>query len=145
LADARFQDRRWWTAITDAEESGAHSSASPSEAADQSVRELMTEVLMLAWYTARSDPRIAAVLLGLTPEVAGRIAGLGPPGVRRIAARQCAQLQLRWSSNVRFWKQLIAAAQQGDQDLLTEVHLYGLQLTGAVVLGLGGSADVPPT
>jgi hypothetical protein len=103
----------------------------------------MTEVLMLAWHTARSERRTAAILLGLTPAVASLVAKLGPPGVRRIAARHGAELQLRWSHNLSFWRRLASAAQQGDQDSLTDVHLYGLQLTGADVLGLSGSMEVP--
>jgi hypothetical protein len=102
----------------------------PPEAA----RELTAEALTLAWHTAKSDPRTAALVLGLSPGVAGTIASLNPRDVQRLAAHHSHELRPRWPSNIDFWRKLLVAAERGDAEALTDIYLHGLQLLAAELL-----------
>jgi hypothetical protein len=145
LLEMRFDSVKWWR-----EPKGASTmSQGPSAALQgsfpkETARELCVEALTLAWHTARSDPRVAAQVLGVLPAVAGIIASLGPRDVQRIALRQSHELRPRWNNNPGFWQQLLLTAIADNEAFLSEFHLHWLQLLGGDLLGASSSSEQPP-
>lgn len=134
LVNVKFQNETWWRSAKD-DCSEPHKDAdTASFFPAKTARELMGETLMLAWLTARSDPRTATLLLGLAPTVAEIIASLRPRDIRRIVAQHSRQLRPRWEASPRFWQQLLVAAKGGNDSSLIDVHLNGLQLLGAELI-----------
>jgi len=133
LVDVWFQNVHWWRSVKERRIPHVHSARHrcfPPRAAGT----LMRETLMLTWSTARSDRRIAGLLLGLAPAVAEIIAGLGLQDVERIAAKFARQVRPRWEDRPGFWRSLVLAARDGDENTRHEIHLHGLQLLGADLL-----------
>jgi len=133
LVDAHFQSEEWWRwAASHRAKSpkGVSSATFPPKVA----RELMTETLVLAWHTARSDRPTATLLLGIAPAVADWIAALGSRDVRRIAAEHCGELRPRFEGNLKFWQDLLLAACSGDAEFLSYTYCEGIQLLATEVL-----------
>ena len=133
LVDVHFQSEEWWRWAASHRAKpfkGMASATFPPKAA----RELMTETLVLAWHTARSDRPTATLLLGIAPAVAGWIASLGSRDVRRIAAEHCRELRPRFEGNLKFWQDLLLAACSGDAESLSHTYCEGIQLLATEVL-----------
>ena len=133
LVDVHFQSKEWWRWARShgaKPVKGVPAATFPPKAA----RELMTETLVLAWHTARSDRPTATLLLGIAPEVAGWIAALGSRDVRRIAAEHCRELRPRFEGNLKFWQDLLLAACSGDAESLSHAYCEGIQLLATEVL-----------
>lgn len=94
---------------------------------------LMLEVLMFAWQLAKSDKRAAMMSLGMSSSVAATIAALTPQAIRDIALRECGSVQLRWACDLRFWGDLLLAAQNGDEEKLSELSLQAELLLCSVL------------
>jgi hypothetical protein len=133
LVDVHFQSEEWWRWARGHRAmsfKGVPSATFPPKAA----RELMTETLVLAWHTARSDRPTATLLLGISPAVTGRIAALSSRDVRRIAAEHCRELRPRFEGNFKFWQNLLLAACSGDAEFLSHTYCEGIQLLATEVL-----------
>ena len=141
LLDLRFQSVKWWRELKSASSTDAKSAPPHESFPREAARELCVEVLTLAWHTARSDPRTAALVLGVPPDVAGIIASLGPRDVQRIALQQSHELRPRWNTNSSFWEQLLLTAITGNEASLSDFHLQGLQLLGADQMSASRSSD----
>jgi hypothetical protein len=137
LVDMRFDDAAWWeNAKCDAMKPTPNPNILSSGTAGLG-RALANDALTLASWTARSDQRTAMLLFGLDPRVAAVIASLNPVEVRRITARSANQLRPRWERNRRMWGDLLSAAISADDEALTDIHLYGIQLLGGDLLSMG--------
>jgi hypothetical protein len=119
----RFQDDRWWEGIL---------------GLDRPVRtfvvredwaELAREMLMVAWLSARSDARLAALITGMSRRTAALVADLTPSDVTRIAAVGLAEMVLRWRRSESFWTALLTAAINQNAQLLHLATLHSLQLS----------------
>ena len=119
IADAQFDDERRWTAITKGEPVTSDDSGLPRAISEA----LMLEVLMFAWQLANADRRTAIISLGMAASVADAIAALTPQAIRDIARQECGSVQLRWTCDLRFWGDLLLAAQNADEEKLSELSL----------------------
>lgn len=133
IVDARFQDEAWWRQVAEAakanpillavepEEGNPRPSTNglPGEASEL----LMLETLMFAWQTARWNRMVALVSFGMSPSVADVIAMLSPQQVRSISARAHHCVEVRWSNDLQFWRDLLVAAAARDEEKLGELHL----------------------
>jgi hypothetical protein len=145
LVVMRFDNVKWWRELKGASTTEGQGTAPQASFPKETARELCAEVLTLAWHTARSDPRVAAQVLGVSPAVASIIASLSPRDVQRIALRQSHELRPRWENNPGFWQQLLLTAITGNEASLSDFHLHGLQLLGADLLGdASPSSERPP-
>jgi hypothetical protein len=124
VVDAKFSDEAWWrhAAASRARVAGAEafSNGLPHEASEQ----LMHEVIMFAWQTARWDRTVAQLSLGMTPSVADIVAALTPQKVREIAARESHAVEIRWANNPVFWRDVLVAASEGSNERMAELHLH---------------------
>ena len=134
LADMNLHDETWWSEVHAVNAQPANIEAPVDVLQIRRERALANEVLQLAWRTSRSDPRTAALLLGLTPGVAAIVASLTLGDIRRIALEFGEQLRPRWQNNLRFWWRLFDAASSGTEKAISDIHLYGLQLLGTDLL-----------
>jgi hypothetical protein len=94
----------------------------------------MRESLVLAWHSARLDPCASCLLLGISPAVADLIASMELQDIERLAESQHRHLRPRWEDRRYFWRQLLVAARNRDEDTLHELHLHGLQLAGGELI-----------
>lgn len=136
LIDLHFQDADWWRSVREPRPSRRRRMVLRAAFTGKIAGELMRETLMLAWSTVAFDRGAASIMLGMTPAVSAVIAGLGPQDVERIAARHSQHLQPRWEDFPAFWGKLLAAARDGDEEALHEIHLHGAQLIGSELLPL---------
>jgi len=136
LMDLHSQDADWWHSVKDPRPSRRRKMVLRAAFTGKIAGELTRETLMLAWSTVAIDRGAASIMLGMSPAVSGIIAGLAPQDVERIAARHSAHLQPRWVDLPAFWGKLLAAARDGDEKALHEIHLHGAQLIGSELLPL---------
>ena len=137
LVEMRSDDAPWWE---DAKRDAMKPAPNPTVLSAGTAglgRALANDALTLAWWTARADQRTAMLLFGLDPRVAAVISSLSPVEVRRITARSGNQLRPRWEHNHRMWRDLLSAAISADEEALTDIHLYGIQLLGGDLLSMG--------
>jgi len=134
LMDVHFQSGDWWRWAGAPRSAGRRRVLPQNGFPAKLAGELMRETLMLAWSTAGADRSAACVLLGMTPAVSNIIAELGPQDVERISARHSRHLRPRWEDLPAFWKGLLIAARDGDEDLLHDVHLHSIQLLGGELI-----------
>jgi len=132
--ESHFTDDEWWRSASvnpqDLIEQSLGASCWPHEAAQQ----LMSEALVFAWHTAKWDRRVARLSLSISPGVVSSIATLTPRQLAVISARHWGALRLRWQEERDFWARLLAAAQDGDEEALSENHLHAkLLLSGTLV------------
>jgi len=84
LLDIRFQDEEWWRMAPDPRSEGTPSNPGPSFFPPEPAGELIRETLVLAWHTVLSNRGAAMLLLGMSPAVCSRVAGLGLQHIERI-------------------------------------------------------------
>lgn len=131
LADIHFRDETWWQRAQ-SDDSWQSGSAVPVRLFPRKrAVELMRDALIVAWYTARQDPRLAATLLAMSDGVAGLIAKLGLSSLHLIPERHHQHLRPRWDHLSSFWGRLLSAASRDDIDALHDLHLHAFQVADA--------------
>jgi hypothetical protein len=134
MTDAQFRDTSRWRRVTQIQAHETEVDAIPNGLPRGSSEELMLEVLMFAWQAARQDRTVALMAFAMSSSVAEIIAGLTPRQIRTIATRENHFVQIRWSSNLAFWRDLLIAALDGDEETLAVLHLHAkLMLCGELI------------
>jgi hypothetical protein len=134
ILDLRFADETWWKRAIGAPASTLHEPDSTSGLPSELSERLVQEILMFAWQMARSDRTAAQVSFGMRPAVAVIIGELMPGQVRDIASRASGDIHVRWEQNGRFWRELLFAAESGNEETIAELHLHAkLQLLGPLI------------
>ena len=87
--------------------------------------------LTYGWHLARSRPSAARLLLGMPPACAERIAACTLRQVEALAEHHLEWLQPRWPTRLQAWRELLAAAIQGEGPALERARTRGLQLLAA--------------
>jgi len=143
ILEAHFTDDEWRRAASvnpqDVIEEGLGPSCWPQEATQQ----LMSEALVFAWHTARWDRRVARLSLGVSAGVVGLIAAFTPQQLAVVSARHWGVLRLRWQDEPDFWARLLGAAQDSDEEALSENHLHAKLLFSGELLARSTVATVP--
>lgn len=124
VLDVHFADQGWWQRVTSScseqRASEARCKLLPPEASEQ----LMHETVMFAWQTARWDRTVAQMVLGMSRSVAELISSLTPRQILAIATRESQSIGVRWANDPRFWRDLLLAAQTGNDERLADVQLH---------------------
>jgi hypothetical protein len=84
--------------------------------------------LMLAWHLIRLDQQMACLFLGMTPPVAGVLAGLSVTEVLQVAEVRFRHARPRWEDRPWVWRRLILAAESGDMRKVRDFDVYSVQL-----------------
>lgn len=131
LADIQFRNAAWWQrAQRDLTWHGGPPSAVRLFLRKPAI-ELTRDALILAWYTARQDARLAATFFAMSEEVAHIVAKLGLRQLRHIADHHHQHLCPRWQHLSSFWGRLLNAASRDDREALYDLHLQAFQLSDA--------------
>ena len=134
VVEAHFGDERWWRRTAESKERATDAQRTQNGLPPDLADHLMHETLMFAWQMARWDATVALMSFGMPPSVTPVIAALTPHQIRAIATRESGSLQIRWSGNVPFWRDLLIAAQAAKHEKLAALHLEAkLLLCGHVI------------
>jgi hypothetical protein len=130
LLDFNFQRVSWWSQVVNSQprEEARHANLSAFQT-DEAIP-LAHDLLLEAWSAARSMPPVSSLVFGMAPEVTTLIARLSPRELDRVVLREIECMGPRWGNRPMFWKELLQAATQLDDQILANVYLHCLQLLG---------------
>ena len=131
LLDLNFQRVDWWTRVCHAEPCAMGHPSIASGFTTEQATPLVRGILMEAWSIARSMPHAASLVFGMAPSVTAGIARLGASDIDRIVVLCAPHLRPRWEDRPGFWKSLLCASLDTDDQVLANVHLHSLQLLGS--------------
>ena len=131
LVDLNFRDVDWWRGTR-------YESLRAVAIADRLTRlarprllALSRATITLVWHVVRIDQAEAALLLGLSEDVARELSQWSPDDVQRVAERQALRIRPRWSNRPHVWQQWIEAASSDDAEAMRRMRVHGLQLLGS--------------
>jgi hypothetical protein len=134
ILDVHFTNETWWRRATELNTASTIASSHLCDWPVNVAEPLMQEMMIFAWYSVKSDRRVARLSLGMSPGVASVIADLSPQQLTQIAHSHSGELRLRWQSNAEFWSELLRAARNEDQNALEEIRLHAkLLLCGELI------------
>jgi hypothetical protein len=90
--------------------------------------QLARALLFFARSSLRTDAATTQSLLGMTAPVAQTVLTLSIDDIDRIAQARFRHVRPRWDDQPAAWRRLVLGAQTGDEDLLHEFSVQGLQL-----------------
>jgi hypothetical protein len=120
ILDVCFANDEWWREVIDGRHPAAQTNGWPASVSEQ----LMSETLVFAWHTAKWDKSVARLSLGMSPGVAEQIAAQTPQQLASISAKHFGALRLRWHDDREFWARLLMAARDGNEEVLSDIHLH---------------------
>jgi hypothetical protein len=97
-------------------------------------RSITRRMLVYGWHLARSRPRAACLVFGVTSSAAESLAACSLAALDAAAERQTDALRPRWDGQVGFWRELLAASSAGADRRLHELLLGGIQRLAAETL-----------
>ena len=131
LANIHFRSATWWQQARNVASSpGGAPGPVPLFSGERAV-ELMWEAILIARRTIRVDTRDAAILLGMSSDVASVVADLGLGDLQHIAHHHHRHLRPRWEHRSAFWGKLLDTASHDDREALYELRLYAFQMADA--------------
>jgi hypothetical protein len=129
LLDFNFQSVSWWSqAINTHCDEPRHVNLSVFQT--DVVIPLAHDLLLEAWSAARSTLPVSSLVFGMAPDVTTLIARLSPRELDRVVLHEIECMGPRWGNRPMFWKELLQAATQPDDQVLDNVYLHCLQLLG---------------
>lgn len=134
LVDLNFTRTDWWGRAAQGALSGTSQTLAAPFLRLDLARDIVREALIETWSASRSMPQAVSLIFGMTPEVCKTIAALRISAIDRIVLAHAHELRPRWSENVKFWRGLLEGSIADDQAVLTDTHLYALQLLGGVLV-----------
>jgi hypothetical protein len=143
LADAGFDDEPRWQALEQRMVNDLPLAHTEPAFVGQGAGDFIRRVLVFGWHLARANRQLARVVLGMSPEVATRVAALRLQDLDWLALHRPGWVRPRWEKQPRVWRHLLLAARDPDHGHLTQVSLRGLQLMAANVLGPEGVTPRP--
>jgi hypothetical protein len=98
-------------------------------------RSITRRMLVYAWHLARSRPRAACLVFGTSIPAVESLAACSLSALEAVAESNADALKPRWSLQIVFWRELLAAASVGTDARLRELMLGGIQRLAAETLG----------
>lgn len=140
IVDLRFKDDEWWRALGGERSDVAADSVIPNGIPSKRYEYLLLETLMFAWQAAREDRHVAQMVFSMTPSVASRIAALAMQQIRTLAVESTPFLRIRWDDDSRFWRELLIAAREADEEALGVLRHHAKLLFCGELIGLPRTA-----
>jgi hypothetical protein len=94
-------------------------------------RSITRRMLVYGWHLARSRPRAACLVFGSTLPAVESLAACSLTTLEAAAERNAEELRPRWSNQIGFWRELLAASSAGAEVRLHELLLGGIQRLAA--------------
>jgi hypothetical protein len=142
LLDFNFQRAAWWSRVIGGQASVEPRIESSMGFHAHETMPLARELLIEAWSAARSRSSILSLVFGMTPEVSRLMTELSPAELERVVASDIQALKPRWENRRGFWKELLRAASDSDDQTLANVNLHCLQLLGGDLHSTLGTSQV---
>ena len=131
LLNLNFERLDWWKRVC-AGQGGISMSDTPLALFTESQgAPLLREILIEVWRLGGSLPGAANLAFGMAPGVSIEISKLSVLAIDLKATSLYQGLRPRWEQSVMFWRQLLEASVGNDDEALSIVHLYCLQLLGS--------------
>jgi hypothetical protein len=143
LLDFNFQHFPWWNQVINTRPSEESQQPSLSAFHVQEVLPLARDLLLEAWSAARSTSIVSSLVFGMAPQISALIAQLSPRDMDRLVVHEFQAMRPRWEDRPLFWKKLLHAATQMDDQSLTNVHLHCLQLLGGELVSMAAKPLAP--
>lgn len=129
LMNVHFQNEAWWRIAITGDSSKDLIRTIGEVLPDHVSKQLMHEVSLFAWQTARWDKTVARMSLGMAPAVCDLLASLTPRQILAIASREFRAISVRWAGDSVFWGEMIDAATVADTVRLADLRLHaGLRM-----------------
>ncbi len=106
-------------------------------------RSITRRMLVYGWHLARSRPRAACLVFGVTNTAVESLAACSLSVLEAAAERHADGLRPRWANQLGFWRELLAAASAGTDKRLHELLLGGIQRLAAETLAAHASDANP--
>jgi hypothetical protein len=97
-------------------------------------RSISRRMLVYGWHLARSRPRAACLVFGVTFPAVESLAACSLAVLDSVADRHGDRLRPRWAHQQSFWRELLLAASAGADQRLHELLLGGVQRLAAETL-----------
>lgn len=97
-------------------------------------RSITRRMLVYGWHLARSRPRAACLVFGITIPVVESLATCSLTALEAAAERNAGALRPRWANQIGFWRELLSASSMGADRRLHELLLGGIQRLAAETL-----------
>ncbi len=141
IVDVRFKDDDWWQTLGGERPEVLANSAASNGIPPKRCEYLLLETLMFAWQAAREDRHVAQVVFAMTPSVAGRIATLAMQQIRTLAVESTPFLRIRWNDDAQFWRELLIAAREADEEALAVLRHHAKLLFCGELIGPARAAS----
>ena len=102
-------------------------------------RSITRRMLVYGWHLARSRPRAACLVFGVTCAAVESLAACSLSVLDAAAERHADSLRPRWATQTGFWRELLAAASAGADKRLHELLLGGVQRLAAETMAAHAS------
>jgi hypothetical protein len=139
LFDAGFTSAPRWLELRTR---GVHDHSQPIEPAYFEIaaaRSITRRMLVYGWHLARSRPRAACLVFGVTNTAIESLAACSLTALEAAADRNADALRPRWANQIGFWRELLAASSAGADARLHELLLGGIQRLAAETLAAHAS------
>ncbi len=97
-------------------------------------RSISRRMLVYGWHLARSRPRAACLVFGVTFPAVESLAACSLVALDSVAERHGDKLRPRWAHQQGFWREMLLAASAGADRRLHELLLGGVQRLAAETL-----------
>lgn len=139
LVDAGFSDEVRWQALSARAVRDLPREFAQSAFMGAAVRDFVRRVLVYSWHLVRAERQLARLVFGMTPACAALLSGLRLRDLDWLAEQQPGWVRPRWETQPAIWGRLLQAAAGGDQSVLTQVSLRGIQLLAADCVPAGAA------
>jgi hypothetical protein len=131
LLDLNFQYVEWWNRVRHEVSSVIGHPPIGRDFAIEQAMPMVQEILIEARSSARSMPHAASLVFGMAPQVTAVVARLRGSDIDRIVVQCTRHMRPRWEERAGFWRNLLHAALDTDDQILAKAHLHCLQLLGS--------------
>jgi hypothetical protein len=139
LFDAGFALAPRWLELRSSGVHDASHRSGPAYFEPVTARSITRRMLVYGWHLARSRPRVACLVFGVTIEAVESLAACSLAALEAAAERNADALRPRWTNQVGFWRELLETASAGADKRLHELLLGGIQRLAAETLAAHAS------
>jgi hypothetical protein len=125
IVDLRFKDAESWQRAATGHLMSPATSPLCNGVTPKLVEDLALETLLFARQAAREDVNVAKAMFAMASPVATLIGSLSLPQVRAIAAGNAPELRVRWDNDPEFWRDLVIACREGDEQSIARLRRQG--------------------
>jgi hypothetical protein len=125
IVDLHFNHLKAWQQAREGLLMSSPASALYTGVPPRHFEDLALDTLLFARQSAREDVNVAKAMFAMTTDVASLIASLSMSQIRAIASANTSELKVRWDSDPEFWRDLLVACREGDEQSIARLRRQG--------------------